>query len=231
MTNRSTHRPIITLPLLIAYVEALLPVLSVNTEKRAVIDSNNKVDNLANELLWVLQDNTAISVLHPQLNHHLEATNSRDSSNSQLSTLSALAQKPVLERYELTCFWLPELSAELLQHYIPLLMRYRDLYATHLLVALDSTIDLRAYGFTPFDIVSVQTSTTVTPITSPKSMSSESGSTASISLESRSTASDSLESISSPTLWQFNLYDYKQLPNWFNANHWANPENWNKRRW
>ena len=31
--------------------------------------------------------------------------------------------------------------------------------------------------------------------------------------------------------WQFNLYDYKQLPDWFNSRFWANPENWNKFRW
>ena len=35
----------------------------------------------------------------------------------------------------------------------------------------------------------------------------------------------------SATLWQFNLYDYKQLPNWLNADYWANPENWDKHRW
>lgn len=31
--------------------------------------------------------------------------------------------------------------------------------------------------------------------------------------------------------WQFNLFDYKQLPDWFNSRFWANPENWNKFRW
>ncbi|MEC9444900.1 MAG: DUF6231 family protein, partial [Pseudomonadota bacterium] len=44
-----------------------------------------------------------------------------------------------------------------------------------------------------------------------------------------------IESITSSTvsaaLWQFNLYDYKQLPNWLNADYWANPENWGKHRW
>lgn len=33
------------------------------------------------------------------------------------------------------------------------------------------------------------------------------------------------------TAWQFNLFDYKQLPDWFNSRFWANPENWNKFRW
>ena len=31
--------------------------------------------------------------------------------------------------------------------------------------------------------------------------------------------------------WQFNLYDYKQRPDWLNAKYWANPENFNKYRW
>lgn len=31
--------------------------------------------------------------------------------------------------------------------------------------------------------------------------------------------------------WQFNLYDYKQHPDWLNAKYWANPENFNKYRW
>lgn len=31
--------------------------------------------------------------------------------------------------------------------------------------------------------------------------------------------------------WQFNLFNYKQLPDWFNSRFWANPENWNKFRW
>lgn len=32
-------------------------------------------------------------------------------------------------------------------------------------------------------------------------------------------------------LWQFNLFDYKHLPDWFNSKFWANPENWDKFRW
>lgn len=31
--------------------------------------------------------------------------------------------------------------------------------------------------------------------------------------------------------WQFNILDYKQVPDWLNAKFWANPENWNKFRW
>lgn len=32
-------------------------------------------------------------------------------------------------------------------------------------------------------------------------------------------------------VWQFNILDYKQIPDWLNAKYWANPENWNKYRW
>ena len=32
-------------------------------------------------------------------------------------------------------------------------------------------------------------------------------------------------------VWQFNLFDYKHLPDWFNTKFWANPELWNKFRW
>ncbi|WP_180000429.1 DUF6231 family protein [Acinetobacter sp. YH12239] len=32
-------------------------------------------------------------------------------------------------------------------------------------------------------------------------------------------------------LWQFNILNYKHVPDWFNSKFWANPENWNKFRW
>ena len=32
-------------------------------------------------------------------------------------------------------------------------------------------------------------------------------------------------------VWQFNLFDYKHLPDWFNSKFWANPELWDKFRW
>ena len=37
--------------------------------------------------------------------------------------------------------------------------------------------------------------------------------------------------ITSYQVWQFNLFDYKYLPDWFNSKFWANPELWNKFRW
>ena len=199
MTKKTASRSAITLPLLIDYVEALLPSLAIQANTSTTIElANNDL-----ELLWVVPDQNAQLALKTLL---------KNTKAPRVSTLSELNQRQLLERYELACFWLPTLSPELLQHYIPLLMRYRDLYATHLLIALDDTLDLKAYGFTPFDI-----------------------------LHEPSLESDSINQIEQPlpansssvsaTLWQFNLYDYKQLPNWLNADYWANPENWGKHRW
>lgn len=32
-------------------------------------------------------------------------------------------------------------------------------------------------------------------------------------------------------VWQFNILEYKHIPDWFNAKFWANPQNWDKFRW
>lgn len=32
-------------------------------------------------------------------------------------------------------------------------------------------------------------------------------------------------------LYRFNIYDYKDTPDWLNARYWANPERWGKARW
>lgn len=205
MTKHTTSRSDITLPLLINYVDALLPSLAI--QANMPINSKQADDNTA--LLWVVQDMRTCLALQSQLkNHILNKDNGTvaEAEKLKISTLSELMQQQTTERYGLACFWLPTLSLELLQQYIPLLMRYRDLYAAHLLLALDSTIDLKAYGFTPFDILNDQ------------SLEFDHG-------------DPTKSAISSATLWQFNLYDYKQLPNWLNADYWANPENWDKRRW
>ena len=202
MTKNTVKRADITLPLLIEYVDALLPSLTTQTE----LSPEHSKDN--NEALWVTHNNADLLALQAQLD---DTTSTNENTESKLnarhlSTLSDLAKQHVPDRYELACFWLPTLSEELTQHYVPLLMRYRDLYAAHLLIALDSSIDLKPYGFTPFDI-----------------------------LNEPSLNIDDIQSITSSTvtatLWQFNLYDYKQLPNWLNADYWANPENWGKHRW
>lgn len=198
MIKQTDSRSDITLPLLIDYVEALLPSLTIQANASTTIEST---DNNT-ELLWVVPDQNARLALKTLL---------KNTRSPQISTLLELNQRQLPERYELACFWLPTLSPELLQQYIPLLMRYRDLYAAHLLIALDDTLDLKAYGFTPFDILNEP------------------------SLEMNTTDQTeqplSAKSSASARLWQFNLYDYKQLPNWLNADYWANPENWGKHRW
>ena len=198
MIKQTASRSDITLPLLIDYVEALLPSLTIQANASTTIEST---DN-DTELLWVVPDQNARLALKTLL---------KNTRSPQISTLLELNQRQLPERYELACFWLPTLSPELLQQYIPLLMRYRDLYAAHLLIALDDTLDLKAYGFTPFDILHEP------------------------SLEMNNTDQteqpSSVKSSASARLWQFNLYDYKQLPNWLNADYWANPENWGKHRW
>lgn len=32
-------------------------------------------------------------------------------------------------------------------------------------------------------------------------------------------------------LYRYDIYDYKITPDWLNARHWANPEQWDKHRW
>lgn len=198
MIKQTDSRSDITLPLLIDYVDALLPSLTIQANASTTTESTNN----DTELLWVVPDQNARLALKTLL---------KNTRSPQISTLLELNQRQLPERYELACFWLPTLSPELLQQYIPLLMRYRDLYAAHLLIALDDTLDLKAYGFTPFDILNEP------------------------SLEMNTTDQTeqplSAKSSASARLWQFNLYDYKQLPNWLNADYWANPENWGKHRW
>lgn len=209
MTKHNANRSDITLPLLIDYVDAILPSLTTQT------NTTNNQSNESTDLLWVMQDQEAKRIFEFQLNNHMLSDNynisTKDRQKPSISTLSKLSQQQVPERYGLACFWLPTLSPELLQQYIPLLMRYRDLYAAHLLIALNNNIDLKAYGFTPFDILSEQ------------SLENEIIDKLKLSLLT--------SSADSATVWQFNLYDYKQLPNWFNADYWANPENWDKNRW
>ena len=207
MTNHAFRRSDITLPLLIDYVDALLPSLVTQDDTPEMIEQVNNIT----ELLWVVQDKNARMALKTELKEYLSNKDSHNEMEQaealQIATLSELTQQQLPERYELACFWLPALSSELLQQYIPLLMRYRDLYAAHLLIALDSSINLQAYGFTPFDILNEK------------------------SLEISLTDQKNSLVSTAATLWQFNLYDYKQLPNWLNADYWANPENWGKHRW
>lgn len=222
MTKQSTRRAEVTLPLLIAYIDALLPTLAQATDAQTNTQSDSKstkhkIDDKP-ELLWVTEDKNTLALLNTALTNYAafqasDTTQPADKIAS--STLLALNQQPVSERYELVCFWLPTLSAEQLQQYIPLLMRYRDLYAAHLLIALEHNINLQPYGFTPFDILQTSTLTEETDLSG----------------ADMTQMPAAAHALGSATLWQFNLYDYKQLPNWLNADYWANPENWDKHRW
>jgi len=227
-SSASATNSTITLNILDDYIEALLPtlgesILPSNTEDNPKLSDdkntanrtlNDKTSNKTHKLLWIAEDEKMLAELRLQLGLRNEGANNEKTVNTpasinaatkkiaDFSTLSELTTRPIPQRYQLACFWLPNLSSDILQPHIPLLMRYRDLYAVHLLIALDSTLDLRAYGFTPLDLLGK------TPLP-----------------QASSNLSASL------ILWQFNLYDYKKLPNWLNADYWANPENWNKQRW
>ena len=202
----------LTLPILMAYTFTLLPLLLSDSQKNSNInatDSSTSKDDEEEEkdaiksLLWVAADKAKMAEIDQTINSIYD----HRSTHVDISRLALLTTAAVLPRYHLVCFWLPELSEESILQHIPLLMRYRDLYAGHLLIATENKIDLRAYGFTPLDIMdNAQDDTYV--------------------------YTDSLQPKKSTLiLWQFNLYDYKMLPNWLNSKYWANPENWDKQRW
>lgn len=205
MANLTPIKPIITLPLLVAYLEELVPSLLKSSNTQATIKNDNHAD-----VLWAVADQEAAITVSKYLQDQRGKTTS-EFTHQEISTIEQLKTSLDRQRYELVCFWLPELSKEQWQPYIPLLMHYRDLYAAHLLIAIDRSIDLRAYGFTPFDILEGDKLETIPTI-----------------LNSQTQISPRKCDL---ILWQFNLYDYKQLPNWLNADYWANPENWNRFRW
>lgn len=202
----------LTLPILMAYTFALLPLLLIESKKNSnihAIDSNTAKDgdeeekDSINSLLWVVADQAKMA----ELDKTITSVYDHPPTPIDISRLALLTTTALLPRYHLVCFWLPELSEESILQHIPLLMRYRDLYAGHLLVAIENKIDLRAYGFTPSDIIddAQNDAYAYTNLLQPKT--------------------------STLVLWQFNLYDYKKLPNWLNSKYWANPENWDKQRW
>ena len=196
MTNPSANTPeldMTALTILSEYIEVLLPTLKDSSDKTS---HENRQET--SKLLWIAENKKMMTELQSQLDLNDDETDI----SVHLSTLPELNTKQLSQRYQLACFWLPNLSPDILQTSIPLLMRYRDLYAAHLLIVLDSTLELRAYGFTPLNL-----------------------------LGDTRLPSSSSNLPASLTLWQFNLYDYKRLPNWLNADYWANPENWDKHRW
>jgi len=226
------NSPPLTPALLIAYTQALLPSLLEVTKEATpwpkllrlpkllwAVEDSQQADSLS--LLLQKQDEQEVFAMNghadKEENEENEAKKKRVENSIkpdiEISTLAKLSHQYSPQRFELACFWLPTMSAEQLQQFIPTIMRYRDLYAAHLLIAVKDKIDLRAYGFMPFDILGDQAiDTAITAIDS-------------------HTAERLLPAASSLTLWQFNLYDYKRLPNWLNSKYWANPENWDKHRW
>lgn len=186
------------------YIDTLLPLLNPESSDESQTADNPELAHKNSSLLWGFQDHETLSARQSQL--------TPQHSKLSTSTLNQLALQPLPQRYALACFWLPTLSAEMLQQYTPLLMRYRDLYAEYMIIALDRSLDLRAYGFTPLDLID----DTLLP------------------KESNLPEALKPQELATPlpiTLWQFNLYDYKKLPNWLNSEYWANPENWDKYRW
>ena len=177
---------------------------------------NHETINIAAErkpILWVTQTG------------HSLATPDHSISNPQVDscaiTLDSLAKSPP-NRHSMICFWLPEFSHHELNSLLPSLIRSRDLDADSTIAVLDSTINLRPFGFVEL-IGSPLDSLNPNPSDNLASNNSSQSDMATL------TSDDSHE----PTLkaWQFNLYDYKPLPQWLNANYWANPENWGKYRW
>lgn len=141
------------LPSLIAYIEALLDSLNTDAtlQARTNTANDNNYDSLHTDriaqLLWVGEDNAEMLSLKAQLTKNKAI----EIAESEVFTLASLSKQNVPQRYQLACFWLPKLTNELLPQYIPLIMRYRDLYAAHLLIAVDDSIDLYAYGLTLFE--------------------------------------------------------------------------------
>ncbi len=226
MVQHTNYRSHITLPLLVDYIQVLLPSLIADQQASSIAYRAEDTDKKS-QLLWVVQDEDAKLVLQKQLKESrskekrsseysskLDETSDKDTTknptpwaNAPCLSLLELLRDTHPTRYELVCFWLPDVAKDLFSQYIPLLMRYRDLYAAHLLIAVNSVIELRAYGFTPFNVLE-QTL-----------------------LDSDELPQNTHSLLSQSNLWQFNLYDYKQLPNWLNSDYWANPENWDKHRW
>ncbi len=201
----------------------MLPSLLADTQKQNTdtVSATETSDNIASPILWVVADNNEVKNLNQQAKQadgqNISESKIKNSIEKEakkqieITTLAQLNKQNVRQRYELGCFWLPTVTEEQLEPFIPTIMRYRDLYAAHLLIAVNNDINLRAYGFTPFDIVSECTLESAI---------------AGADRNFKTTATNPLI-----TLWQFNLYDYKRLPNWLNNKYWANPENWDKHRW
>lgn len=101
--------PILTLPLLKTYVTALSTTLRAKTTISVAYDSSNAKA----ELLWIMQDQTALAMLESQYQTTMDKQQGC-SAEYTVTTLPVLAKQAMLTRYQLACFWLPSLTEELL---------------------------------------------------------------------------------------------------------------------
>lgn len=144
--------------------------------------------------------------LHP-FNHHISSLVS--SAVSSMDEMLLNKKTPEADpRYALACIWIPNATSQQLQQYLPIITRCRDIHAEHTIVFTNPSLQLYAYGFNRLQISSLSDLN-----------------------NSNSLESDTMRVLQALVAWQFNLYDYKPRPDWFNADYWANPENWGKFFW
>lgn len=195
-------------------------------------------------VLWVVEPNwldTTLSQADPQTAKLINDNNIID--------IDVLFSQPLTTRYELICFWMPNVKAQEFQTYLPTFIRHRDMFALYTIAVLNASIDLHPYGFvtlphTPIDIVANEEKDSRAELQSVSQATAEDVQQPSASITDHSstglndsfTDSTQLENSWNQAskglnVWQFNLYDYKPRPNWLNADYWANPENWDKYRW
>ncbi|MGO3641362.1 MAG: hypothetical protein ACTJFK_05310, partial [Psychrobacter sp.] len=99
MTKHATSRSDITLPLLINYVDALLPSLAIQEETPKTTDQTFDIT----ELLWVVEDKNAQSAVKAQLENYLHHQKNdvaiANSDTLQIVTLLELTKQQTPERY------------------------------------------------------------------------------------------------------------------------------------
>ena len=195
-------------------------------------------------VLWVVEPNwleTTLSQADPQTAKLINDINIID--------IDVLFSQPLTTRYELICFWMPNVKAREFQTYLPTFIRHRDMFALYTIAVLNASIDLHPYGFvtlphTPIDIVANKEKDFKTELHTASQVTADANQPPSASIidhdstglndafSNQTQPEDNLNHASKGlNVWQFNLYDYKPRPNWLNADYWANPENWDKYRW
>lgn len=182
---------------------------STTSQTESSLHSTPTTPNSHDKVLWAIE-NSYYKLAIAQL----------DTEVVEVIDIETLVQTQTLQRYELICFWLPSISSDAFKHYLPTLIRSRDLDAEHTIVVLSGDINLRPYGFvslrdSPISVADYELSSPDIQNTVPNNS----------SLNSASNSAHRLQA------WQFNLFDYKPRPHWLNADYWANPENWDKYRW